>query len=79
MNKAERNDELRPEYTREDLGKGVRGKYHEAYESTNNLVLLDPEVAKAFPDDTSVNQALKLLIKAGQTSMGHGKASSASS
>jgi len=51
MKRDKREDELRPEYRREDLGKGVRGKYYKAYKSARNLVLLEPEVAKAFPDD----------------------------
>ena len=40
-----RKDELRPEYRREDLGKGVRGRYHRAYTKGTNLVLLSPNVA----------------------------------
>ena len=48
MKKAKSND-LRPEYRREDLAKGVRGKYLKAYRAGTNLVLLRPEVAKAFP------------------------------
>ena len=31
------NDELRPEYHREDLGAGVRGKYFESYQEGTNL------------------------------------------
>lgn len=75
MKKDENDDELRPEYRREDLGKGVRGKYYEAYKSARNLVLLDPEVAKAFPDDKSVNEALKSLIRVAQASTGMAEAS----
>jgi len=63
MKRDKKEDELRPEYRREDLGKGVRGKYYEAYKSARNLVLLEPEVARAFPDDKSANEALKSLIK----------------
>ena len=43
------NDEIRTEYRREDLGKGVRGKYAARYAKGTNLVLLDDKVAKAFP------------------------------
>ena len=53
MKKAKR-DELRPEYCREDLGPGVRGKYLESYRSGTNLVLLQPDVAKAFPTEEAV-------------------------
>jgi hypothetical protein len=55
-------DDLRPEYRREDLGKGVRGKYHTAYHKGTNLVLLRPEVAKAFPTSDAVNEALLGLL-----------------
>ena len=57
------NDTLRTEYSREDLGKGVRGKHLEEYRSGTNLVLLSPEVAAIFPDDKSVNEALMSLVK----------------
>ena len=63
MKKAKKPDELRPEYKREDLGPGVRGKYYESYRKGTNLVLLSPDVAKAFPDDESVNEALRLMIQ----------------
>ncbi len=63
MKKAKSKDELRAEYKREDLGKGVRGKYYQAYEEGHNLVLLKPEVAKAFPSEQAVNEALLSLIE----------------
>ena len=63
MNKAkEDQDEMRSEYKREDLGEGIRGKYYKAYKEENNLVLLRPEVAKAFPSEEAVNEALLALI-----------------
>ena len=53
---SERDDELRPEY---DLGRllkgGIRGKYAKRYQAGTNLVLLDPDVRKAFRDERSVN------------------------
>jgi hypothetical protein len=49
--KKDESDELRLEYRREDLGPGVRGKYLEACRGGTNLVLLSPDVAKAFPTD----------------------------
>ncbi len=61
---TESDDELRPEYDMHKLLKrGVRGKYVERYRAGTNLVLLDPDVAKAFPDQRSVNEALRLVIK----------------
>jgi hypothetical protein len=52
-------DELRPEY---DFSKSARGKHHAAYKAGTNVVLLDADVAEAFPDSTSVNRALRLLL-----------------
>ncbi|MGA7877672.1 MAG: hypothetical protein WCA08_18575 [Desulfoferrobacter sp.] len=60
------DNELRPEYRREDLGAGVRGKYFEAYREGTNLVLLSPDVAKAFPTEQAVNDALRSLIEVAQ-------------
>ncbi len=58
------NDELRPEYDMHELLKGgVRGKYAERYRAGTNLVLLAPDVAKAFPTEQAVNEALRLVIK----------------
>ena len=62
--KTEINDELRPEYDMQSLLKsGMRGKYLARYRAGTNLVLLEPEVAKAFPNEKDVNEALKLVIK----------------
>jgi hypothetical protein len=61
---TELNDELRPEYDMKALLKGgVRGKYAARYRAGTNLVLLEPEVAKAFPNEKAVNEALKLVMK----------------
>ena len=54
-------DEMRPEY---DLRGGVRGKYYQQFMEGTNLVLLDADVAAVFRDSESVNQALRVLIKA---------------
>jgi hypothetical protein len=67
--KKDEIDELRPEYRREDLGPGIRGKYFEAYRTGTNLVLLSPDVAKAFPTEQAVNDALRSLIEVAQRSV----------
>jgi hypothetical protein len=67
MNKDE-SDERRPEYRREDLGPGVRGKYLEAYRGGTSLVLLSRGVAKAFPTEQAVNDALRSLTEVAQRS-----------
>ena len=41
----------------------VRGKYVERYREGTNLVLLDPDIAAAFPDAKAVNDALRLLLE----------------
>lgn len=53
------DSDMRPEY---DFSRGVRGKHHEAYRTGTNVVFLDPDVAKAFPNSASVNRALRLLL-----------------
>ena len=70
MKKAKENDEMSKEYKKEDLGKGVRGKYYESYMEGHNLVLLKPEVVKAFPSEEAVNEALLSLIKIAQATAG---------
>ena len=57
-----KTEEMRAEYRREDLGKGVRGKHHSAFQKGSNLVLLTPELAKIFPTNESVNAALESLV-----------------
>jgi len=54
---------MRPEYDFSRLGGRVRGKYVERYRAGTNLVLLDPDVAAAFPDAKAVNDALRMLIE----------------
>jgi len=59
----EMEDELRPEYDFAQMQGGIRGKYVERHRTGTNLVLLDPDVAQAFPNDAAVNEALRLLIQ----------------
>lgn len=59
---SEAADELRPEYELRQLRGGVRGKYYEKARAGTNLVLLDPDVARAFPTAEAVNRALRGLI-----------------
>ena len=46
-----------------NFSKGVRGKYAKQYAEGTNVILLDPDVAKAFPTSESVNKALRSLIR----------------
>jgi hypothetical protein len=66
MKEAEPEDEMRPEYDFSQLKGGVRGKYVGRYREGTNLVLLDPDVAAAFPDAKAVNEALRLLMDVAQ-------------
>ena len=59
----EEQDDLRPEYDFSKLNGHVRGKYVERYREGTNLVLLDPDVAAAFPDAKAVNDALRQLLR----------------
>ena len=70
MRKVKTSDELRPQYKREDLGVGVRGKYFESYRSGTNLVLLSPDVAKVFLTEEAVNEALRSLISLAEKATG---------
>jgi hypothetical protein len=59
MKKARKaSDEMRPEY---DFSGGVRGKYARRYAQGTNVVVLDPDVAKAFPNAKVVNGSLRAL------------------
>lgn len=46
-----------------DFSKGIKGKYSKKYEEGNNIVVIEPDVAKYFPDHDSVNQALRSLTE----------------
>ena len=59
--KAKRKAEVLPEY---DFSAGVRGKYAANYANGTNIVVLDPDIAEVFPDSKSVNEALRVLVKA---------------
>lgn len=62
-------DELRAEYKRSDFPAGlVRGKYAERMRESSNIVVLRPEVAKVFPNEDAVNNALLSLIELAQKS-----------
>ena len=69
MKKAKRKatDDLRPEYDRSDFGALTRGKYAARIAKTTNVVILEPEVAKAFPNDKAVNDALRGLLEVAAT------------
>jgi uncharacterized DUF497 family protein len=74
MSKATRpdDDDLRPEYDFASMKGGVRGKYVARLRKGSNLVLLEPEVAAAFPSDDAVNEALRGVLNTTRAVRGKG-------
>ena len=64
-----RGDELRREYDLSLLKGGVRGKYYRRATAGMKLVLIEPELAKIFPDAAAVNHALRALANAAQVAV----------
>jgi hypothetical protein len=59
-----KDDELRPEYPPELIRSGVRGKYSARHrDDGTNVVLIDPDLHKLFPDSESVNRALREYVE----------------
>jgi hypothetical protein len=56
-------DDLRAEYDLSRLKNPVRGKYHRRAMAAAKVVMLDPDVAVAFPDSVAVNDALRMLVR----------------
>ena len=67
----ELTDDLRPEYDFTKMKGGVRGKYAGRYRAGTNLVLLEPDIARAFGDDQSVNNALRALVNLAKAQVKH--------
>lgn len=70
MKRKDKNG-LRPEYDLAHLKGGVRGKYAARYRSGTNLIHLDPDVARVFESEESVNKALRSLIKLAKNQLAH--------
>jgi hypothetical protein len=60
MKKMRKDPDMLEEY---DFSKGIMGKYSEKYEEGTNVVVIEPDVAKYFPDHDSVNDALRSIAK----------------
>ena len=66
MKRKAPSEEMRPEYNF-DYSKAVRGKYYKRIlKEGSNVVVLEPDVAKAFPNSAAVNDALRVVLQAGQ-------------
>jgi len=61
-------DTLRDEYPEELIRSGVRGKYAKSYREGTNVVLIDPDLQKIFPDSDAVNRALREYLSTKRTS-----------
>jgi len=65
MKKPKQSDDMRPHY---DFAGGVRGKYAAEYAKASNVVVIEPDLAKIFPNSEAVNEALRTLTRmAGKT------------
>ncbi|WP_089724784.1 hypothetical protein [Candidatus Thiosymbion oneisti] len=62
-------DDLRPEYDLDALGKGIQGKYYERYREGSNVVVIEPDLAREFPNAQAVNNALRKLLELQQVHM----------
>jgi hypothetical protein len=58
------NYDLKPEYDLSNMTILPKGRFDPKRRVGKNIVVLDPDIAKAFPNDKAVNQALRLLLKA---------------
>ena len=58
-----KNTDMKKEYDLSSLGKGVRGKYLDRYNEGTNVVVIDPELSKDFPNTKSVNDALREVLE----------------
>ena len=61
-------DTLRPEYSADLITSGVRGKYASRYKEGTNVVVIEPDLHKIFPDSEAVNRALRQYVKEHQIS-----------
>ena len=60
MKRMQKDPDMLEEY---DFSKGVQGKYAKRYAEGTNVVVIEPDVAKVFPDHDSANQALRALAE----------------
>jgi len=61
-------DDLRAEYDFSSLKGGVRGKYYRRFQAGTNIVRLEPDLARVFPTDEAVNEALRTVVRASRAS-----------
>jgi hypothetical protein len=64
--------DMRPEYDFASMPGGVRGKYVERLRRESNIVVLEPEIAQAFPTGEAVNAALRGVLDTARAVRTHG-------
>ena len=62
MSNNRKDDDPRSEYDLAKLGKGARGKYYKRVQEATNVVVIDPDLTKAFPNTKAVNDALREVL-----------------
>lgn len=67
MKKPEPEDEMRPSYQRSDFSRLERGKYAARLADSSNVVMVEPDLARAFPNEEAVNNALRGLLELADT------------
>jgi hypothetical protein len=68
---SSKEKDLRPEYPADLIRSGVRGKYAKRYrEEGTNLVLIEPDLHRLFPDSAAVNRALRDYVEKRKKSAG---------
>ena len=72
MKKTNSNNGLRTEYDFASMKGGIRGKHTKRYREGTNIVLLQPDIAEAFPNDETVNQALRGILNTTRAVRGTG-------
>jgi hypothetical protein len=60
-------DSMRDEYPENLIKSGVRGKYAKRYREGTNVVLIDPDLHKLFPNSEAVNRALREYVSKKRT------------
>jgi hypothetical protein len=60
-------DTMRDEYRENLIKSGVRGKYAKRYREGTNVVLIDPDLHKLFPNSEAVNRALREYVSKKRT------------
>jgi hypothetical protein len=63
MKKGYEDYELKDEYDLSELPVMPKGRYAPERRAKKNLIVLDPDVAQAFPSDEAVNKALRLILQ----------------